>query len=241
MNDSLNKLNFDGLYKKALRDWPKIVEVGNIERTDSGYCLPDFVEDIIENNEKKSAHDFDAILMVSLHQVLGVFIHKVAEYCTSITLADLRKDYIQRTFNEDFIKYLVEEWLGFEGRGWQEKDYKLAIQYLKNEAIVDMTDASKMYLRPQETVLLGSWIKSESGKLQKDETFKRITWLLLNQLQQVKRLNSDFTLYKDPRDGRYWEKTFPENESSQDFTLPLKWMTKEQAKEKYGTDPHSRI
>lgn len=236
MNDSPIKLNFSSLYRRALQDWPEVVEVSNIKHIDSGYYLPDSVQDIIENNEQKSTQFSDAILMVNLHQVLGFFVHRVAEYCTSITLSNLRESCIRNRFNKVIKEELIDDWVGFEGKGWHEKDYKLAIQYLKNEGVVDLVDGAKMHLQPQETVLLGAWAKNESGKLQKDATFRRITWLILNELQQIQRLDSNLTLYKDPRDGRYWEKTFPEKDPSQDFTPQLKSITKNQAIEKYGSE-----
>lgn len=236
MKDFLIKLNFGNLYNKSLQDWPEVIDVSNIECGSYGYSLPDFVQNIIERNIQKNAHNPDAILMANLHELLGFFIHEVAKYCTSVALSNFREGYIRSKFNEDIKRHLVDEWLGFEGKGWHEKDYKLAIQYLKNEGVIDSVDESEMYLKSGETVLLGGWVRNESGKLQKDEVFKRITWLLLNQLQQIRCLNSDFTLYKDPRDGRYWEKTFPEKDPSQDFTPQLKLITKNQAIEKYGPE-----
>jgi hypothetical protein len=67
-------------------------------------------------------------------------------------------------------------------------------------------------LRADEFELVGSWIASH-GRMAIDATTERINWLVEKELIH---LATDATgwenLYCDPKDGRYWELTFPLSE-----------------------------
>jgi hypothetical protein len=69
-----------------------------------------------------------------------------------------------------------------------------------------------MELRPNEKVLTGSWI-ADGGVVRADDVCRRIEWLIESQLE---RLATDATgwdtLYRDPRDGRLWERTYRQGE-----------------------------
>jgi hypothetical protein len=68
-----------------------------------------------------------------------------------------------------------------------------------------------MPLLPDEMHLQGRWIERE-GRVVGDATCKRIEQLTASELE---RLATDWsgwdTLYRDPRDDRLWEHTFPES------------------------------
>ena len=66
-----------------------------------------------------------------------------------------------------------------------------------------------MDLCKDETELRGTWL-AKDGKVIADAACVRIEWLTRNRLEKV---GSDPTgwelLYRDPRDGRFWELTYP--------------------------------
>jgi hypothetical protein len=69
-----------------------------------------------------------------------------------------------------------------------------------------------MNLRPDETLLAGNWIEVD-GKVDGDETCKRIEQLIHDVLRQVGTADGGWAkLFVDERDGRYWELTYPHGE-----------------------------
>jgi hypothetical protein len=90
-----------------------------------------------------------------------------------------------------------------------------------------MSDFDK-HLQSNETTLSGKSLLLD-GKVVSDITSERIDWLVQHHLQKVATSTSGWeTLYRDPNDGRYWERTYPQSETHggvhQDLTL-LPWTT----------------
>jgi len=64
-------------------------------------------------------------------------------------------------------------------------------------------------LAPDEQALAGSWIEPERGSVH-DEVDRRILWLVSHRLTLLGVAEGGWRqLYRDPRDGRLWELTFP--------------------------------
>jgi hypothetical protein len=69
-------------------------------------------------------------------------------------------------------------------------------------------------LQPEEPELIGSFV-DDQGVIRSDESADRIRWLTSNSLRKVAvspTYGAWETLFVDPRDGRYWEQTFPHSE-----------------------------
>jgi hypothetical protein len=89
-------------------------------------------------------------------------------------------------------------------------------------------------LQPTETVLTGTWIKSE-GLVVGDDTCRRIEWLINSRLERVAVASSGWdVLYRDPGDGRLWERTYPQSDSHGGGPPKLKVVGQEIASQKYG-------
>jgi hypothetical protein len=90
-------------------------------------------------------------------------------------------------------------------------------------------------LGDDETDLTGQWVVQD-GQVIADETCKRIEELIKNSLQKV-AISKDYgaweTLYRDPKDGRYWEKTYPQGHMHGGGPPKLRVLSVEQAKAKY--------
>ena len=68
-------------------------------------------------------------------------------------------------------------------------------------------------LQPHEQRLTGSWV-AQDGKVHGDAICERIKWLLAHDLKKVAdspQWGAWKTLYLDPDDGRYWERTYPQS------------------------------
>jgi hypothetical protein len=64
-------------------------------------------------------------------------------------------------------------------------------------------------LGPDEHRLDGAWLDTPSG-VSSDEIDRRIFWLVRHSLRARAMANGGWDqLFVDPRDGRYWELTFP--------------------------------
>jgi Immunity protein 27 len=92
-------------------------------------------------------------------------------------------------------------------------------------------------LQPNEQLLTGSWI-AQNGKVHGDAICERIKWLLAHHLQKVAdspQWGAWETLYRDPDDGRYWERTYPQSELHGGGPPELRVLTTEEAGQKYGS------
>jgi immunity protein 27 of polymorphic toxin system len=93
-----------------------------------------------------------------------------------------------------------------------------------------------MKLQPDENLLIGKWL-TRDGKVQDDATCDRIKWLEAHQLERVMdspQWGAWETLYRNPDDGRYWERTYPQGELHGGGPPQLKQLTIEEAHQKYG-------
>ena len=67
-------------------------------------------------------------------------------------------------------------------------------------------------LRPEETELVGQWL-AVGAQMERDPTAARIAWLVSERLEPLGTDTSGWDrLYRDPRDGRLWEHTYPQSE-----------------------------
>jgi hypothetical protein len=88
-------------------------------------------------------------------------------------------------------------------------------------------------LQPDETDLRGQWIV-DGESVRGDQTENRIRWLIDHRLD---RLGSDpsgwDTLFRDRRDGRLWELTYPQSELHGGGPCRLSVITAADAARKY--------
>lgn len=88
-----------------------------------------------------------------------------------------------------------------------------------------------------ETELVGTWTQNESGQLVADDICHRIDWLIENVLEHV-AFSRDFgaweTLFRDPADGRYWERTYPQGHLHGGGPPQLRVLDIDLARAKYG-------
>jgi hypothetical protein len=69
-------------------------------------------------------------------------------------------------------------------------------------------------LKANETELTGHW-HVQNGRVTRDTTSERIEWLIEHCLLKIADSPGGagwVTLYQDPRDGRFWERTYPQGE-----------------------------
>jgi hypothetical protein len=77
-------------------------------------------------------------------------------------------------------------------------------------------------LAPDEHLLVGAWVEHDA-RTTHDDVDRRIFWLVDQ-------------LYRDPRDGRFWELTFPQGSLHGGGPRRLEWVDASVAREKYGVD-----
>ena len=90
-------------------------------------------------------------------------------------------------------------------------------------------------LEADETDLVGKWIMSD-GKVVGDSTTERIEWLVSKVLTRIAfhpELGAWETLFRDPTDGRYWERTFPDSQMHGGGPPRLWHISEEEARIKY--------
>jgi hypothetical protein len=90
-----------------------------------------------------------------------------------------------------------------------------------------------MSIGPEETLIEGSWVM-ENGRMSADEAEKRINGLVKSDLEYLASASGCWEiLYKDPRDGRYWERSFPQSEMQGGGPKLLRNLSVEEARSKY--------
>ncbi len=90
-----------------------------------------------------------------------------------------------------------------------------------------------MKLAPAETDLTGQWVL-KGDAIVADETCRRIDWLINHDLVLVGTDPSGcHDLYRDPQDGRLWERTWPQSEMHGGGPPRLACVTIDEARKKY--------
>ena len=90
--------------------------------------------------------------------------------------------------------------------------------------------------QPNEQTLIGTWLV-EDGRARADAACERIEWLIAHHLKKIAdnpQSGAWETLYRDPDDGRYWERTFPQGHMHAGGPPQLKCLTFQEASKKYG-------
>jgi len=91
-------------------------------------------------------------------------------------------------------------------------------------------------IQSSEYMLTGQWLRTPTGT-RADETAQRIEWLIEHVLQKLAdspRWGAWETLYRDPADGRLWERTFPQGDLQGGGPPQLAIIEVDLACEKYG-------
>ena len=92
-----------------------------------------------------------------------------------------------------------------------------------------------MNLRPDETELVGKWL-FDGKAMRSDDVSERIEHLAQHVLQKlaVSRLYGAWeTLFRDPSDGRLWERTYPQGELQGGGPPKLAGISEADARAKY--------
>lgn len=90
-------------------------------------------------------------------------------------------------------------------------------------------------LQPNEVMVTGHWLV-ENGQASRDESCERIEWLISNHLLKIAdspQWGAWETLYRDPDDCRYWERTFPSSEMHGGGPPQLRCLEAAEAEGKY--------
>ena len=99
------------------------------------------------------------------------------------------------------------------------------------------TEAAYSELGPEERRLVGGW-SEHAGVRTLDQVDRRIFWLVTRRLIARGQAHHGWEqLYQDPRDGRYWELTFPEGSLHGGGPRRLACIDEEHAREKYRLPP----
>jgi hypothetical protein len=89
-------------------------------------------------------------------------------------------------------------------------------------------------LKPSEVEIVGNWL-FDGKQMRADENERRIDWLTKNLLKEVATDGSGWeTLYRDPHDGRLWERTFPHGAMQGGGPRKLWNISEEEARRKYA-------
>jgi hypothetical protein len=92
-----------------------------------------------------------------------------------------------------------------------------------------------MKLRPEEHLLVGSWLQ-DGNRVYGDAVTERIKWLLKHELQQIAvdaASGGWDVLFQDAGDGRYWERIYPQSELQGGGPPSLCELSREAAQRKY--------
>ena len=86
-------------------------------------------------------------------------------------------------------------------------------------------------INPEETIITGKWIEQDN-RILGDSNCKRVRELIDKYLIKVADIGWE-KLYRDPKDGRLWEESYPQGELQGGGPPQLKYLTEEEARKKY--------
>jgi immunity protein 27 of polymorphic toxin system len=88
-------------------------------------------------------------------------------------------------------------------------------------------------LGTDEECLVGSWLRRGS-RVEGDFACKRINWLISERLEKISADATGWdTLWRDPRDGRLWELTYPQSSLHGGGPPKLELISRDAAQLKY--------
>ena len=91
-----------------------------------------------------------------------------------------------------------------------------------------------MEIGPDETEIIGSWVMV-NGRMTEDDASLRIRSLVEAELQHIATSKNGWeNLYRDPRDGRLWDLTYPRSEMQGGGPQALLLISPQRAQEKYA-------
>jgi len=91
-------------------------------------------------------------------------------------------------------------------------------------------------LAPHERELVGAWVERD-GRRVLDDVDRRIFWLVSRRLVARGQASHGWEqLYQDPRDGRFWELTFPEGSLHGGGPRRLECVAALVVRDKYGLE-----
>ena len=97
-----------------------------------------------------------------------------------------------------------------------------------------MTAADPRDLQPSDSDLVGEWVIRD-GHVERDAVCQRIQRLLEHRLEELAQHATEWTkLYRDPRDGRLWELSYPNFERHGGGPPRLHLLTASVAGARYG-------
>lgn len=109
---------FDTLLARAFTDWPKEVDVGEIQHASpekkavNSYTLSG-LGDWVDEIDERYLGDPERVLKTNMHDAIYIVLHKAGFYCGVIKLQDLRKELIQKWFETLLQDAANEEELGW--------------------------------------------------------------------------------------------------------------------------------
>lgn len=92
-----------------------------------------------------------------------------------------------------------------------------------------------MKLQPNENVLTGTWVYV-NNVMRGDDVCERIEWLIKHELKKIApspQWGDWETLFQDPSDGRYWERTYPQGDLQGGGPPQIQGISEDEAKAKY--------
>src|SRR5260221_9657546 len=88
--------------------------------------------------------------------------------------------------------------------------------------------------QPTETEIKGNWIEA-GGRVVGDAACERVQILTDTYFEKIGKDWSGWeTLFRDPEDGRYWERTYPHGELHGGGPPALYYLPEDKAREKYS-------
>ena len=84
-------------------------------------------------------------------------------------------------------------------------------------------------------IMTGQWLERD-GEAVADEVCQEIKWLIDTHLEKIAGDGWE-TLFRDRRDGRLWERTYPMGEMHGGGPPRLARVSREQAEKRYGALP----
>jgi hypothetical protein len=91
-----------------------------------------------------------------------------------------------------------------------------------------------MGIDKDETVIIGSWV-FDGGRMIEDGASRRIRLLIGSELHHIATSEDGWEkLYRDPKDGRYWELYYPQSEQQGAGPVALRVVAKKEIQQKYG-------
>jgi len=119
---------FSALFEAAVREWPEIVDLTELQQHQSGnHYIVCGLDRLVEKIESPYIGSKEEVVLRELHWSIFIVIHGLAKSLLKLNLSSIRAEAVEKIF-----KQRLRAAIDAKDSRWSKEDYTLALSYLED-------------------------------------------------------------------------------------------------------------